>query len=147
MGFGENLKRYRYTRGLTQQEFGRILGCNGTTISKYERGTQKPRVNKLIQYAQQLNCSVVDLTGTEGIPIDQCSIERETPNWSTLKALRKNKGLYQYQLAQKIGITQGKLSAYERGEATPENHIMVKLAAALDVPVGFLIRSILAENA
>lgn len=70
--------------------------------------------------------------------------EKETvlsPNFpAKLKALRKNHGLSQGQLAKKIGADLQRVSKYERGVIWPTMELMVKIAKAFDVSVDFLIR-------
>ena len=59
----------------------------------------------------------------------------------SLKSLRENAGFTQQQLAQKAGLLQSHVSRIERGEYSPTNKTLTKLAAALGVPIGVLDRS------
>lgn len=56
----------------------------------------------------------------------------------TLKRLREKSGLTQQQLAEKSGLLQSHVSRIERGEYSPTNKTLTKLAAALGVPIGVL---------
>ena len=58
-----------------------------------------------------------------------------------LKQARKQKGLTQGQLAQKIGADIQRISKYERGVLTPTTEIMVKLSDALDVSLDYLLKN------
>lgn len=55
-----------------------------------------------------------------------------------LKGLREKSGLTQHQLAEKSGLLQSHISRIERGEYSPTNKTLTKLAAALGVPIGAL---------
>ncbi len=63
------------------------------------------------------------------------------PNLSKkLKQARKQKGLTQGQLAQKIGADIQRVSKYERGILIPTTEIMVKISNALDVSLDYLLK-------
>ena len=42
MTFGENLRMLRMTRGLSQTEFGELIGAKQATVSAYERNAREP---------------------------------------------------------------------------------------------------------
>lgn len=56
-----------------------------------------------------------------------------------LKALRKQAGYTQQQLADKIWVTKATISYYELSEHTPSPEILVKLAAAFHVSTDYLL--------
>lgn len=58
-----------------------------------------------------------------------------------LKQARKQKGLTQGQLAQKIGADIQRISKYERAVLIPTTEIMVKLSNALDVSLDYLLKN------
>ena len=60
---------------------------------------------------------------------------------SKLKQARKQKGLTQGQLAQKIGADIQRISKYERAVLVPTTEIMVKLSDALDVSLDYLLKN------
>lgn len=142
MSLGENLRIYRVINRLNQAQLAERLGCYPSTISKYELNQVRPSQNRLLKLADILNCSVEDLIGSER----RLKRKQEKGSWSTLKALRKNKHFSQQQLSEEVGVTQNKISCYERGFLKPENHIVIKLASILDVPVGYLVKKILEEE-
>ncbi len=64
-----------------------------------------------------------------------------SPDFSAkLRALRKERGWSQGQLAQKIGADLQRISKYEHGIIWPTMELMVRLAKVFDVSVDFLIR-------
>jgi transcriptional regulator with XRE-family HTH domain len=57
-----------------------------------------------------------------------------------LKAARRAAGLTQAQLAEQIGVSQGRISAWEQGTRRPDASRLHRLASALDVDVLTLLR-------
>lgn len=49
--FGENLKKLRTARGLTQKEFGERVGLSKAVVSKYENSMGYPSLDTLIKIA------------------------------------------------------------------------------------------------
>ena len=62
MIFGENLRRARRARGLTQRELAERLQYSEKSVSKWESGENPPRRRLLPVIAQALNCTVAELT-------------------------------------------------------------------------------------
>lgn len=60
----EKLKALRKARNLTQDELGKILGIDRSTISQWERGENRPRVDMLVKLARVFKCSVDNLLRT-----------------------------------------------------------------------------------
>lgn len=58
---GENIKRYRTFKGISLRKFGELVGMSQTAIMKYEQNILKPDGEKLIKFAEILECSVKDL--------------------------------------------------------------------------------------
>lgn len=56
-----------------------------------------------------------------------------------LKALRKQKGLTQKDLAERVGVRQAQLNKYEGGTNAPALEKVVELAEVLDVTVDYLL--------
>lgn len=59
-----------------------------------------------------------------------------------LKELRTNRRLTQKELADKIGMTNKNISAYESGYRQPEYETLVKLARALDCSIDYLLGNV-----
>ena len=58
---GENIKKYRKKRGLTQKELGQLCGIAETTIRRYELGSLNPKYETLEKIAKALDIEVSDL--------------------------------------------------------------------------------------
>ena len=58
-----------------------------------------------------------------------------------LRQAREARGWTQARLADEMGLTQDAISLYERGERALRVEALVRLARALDVPIGFLLET------
>lgn len=59
---GQNIRRFRKQRELSQRELAKLLPKTGSNeISKYERGLQVPRTHTLYEITQALRVSMDDL--------------------------------------------------------------------------------------
>lgn len=56
-----------------------------------------------------------------------------------LISLRKEKGLSQYEIADKLGFSRGKLANYEQGTRQPDYDTLTKIAEYYDVSVDYLL--------
>ena len=56
--FGENLKRVRNERGMTQEEMAALLHTSKQVISRYENGHRTPRVDVVARYAEGLQIGI-----------------------------------------------------------------------------------------
>ena len=70
--FGENLKRLRVSRGLSQDELAKLVGyTNRSSINKIEIGRSGIPANKVNELARVLGVSPLDLFREEAVdPID-----------------------------------------------------------------------------
>ena len=55
------LRELRSAKGMTQKELADILDVSETTIFKYEKGIMKPSLERAMQLADALECSLDDL--------------------------------------------------------------------------------------
>lgn len=64
--FGENLRKLRKGRGLTQSELGGQIGLSKAVVSKYETGLGYPSFDVLIRMAKFFGVSTDYLLGVAG---------------------------------------------------------------------------------
>lgn len=60
MGIGENIKKLRNKKGLTQKELAEIMGVTSITIQNYESNRREPKVEMLKRIADVLDASIFD---------------------------------------------------------------------------------------
>lgn len=93
--FANNLKHIRVQNGLTQEQLGKILEKDYSTIGKWENGTRSPIMEDVIKLSEFFNIPLQDLIGkdlkefskkidneymyTKTISDDGYSIEIKTP--------------------------------------------------------------------
>ncbi|MBW4469202.1 MAG: helix-turn-helix domain-containing protein [Stenomitos rutilans HA7619-LM2] len=60
---GEFVKVFRERTGKNQREFGAEIGVSDQTVSNWETGVSKPKLNppQMLKLCQLLNCSLEDL--------------------------------------------------------------------------------------
>lgn len=65
MTIGENIKRIRLQRGLTQDELGYLIGVPDSMIRKYELGILNPKQKRLAEIAYALGVNIEALTNSD----------------------------------------------------------------------------------
>lgn len=65
MKVGENIRKIRIERGLTQKELGEKCGIADSAIRRYELGRANPKLETLEKLANALNCDITDLADSE----------------------------------------------------------------------------------
>ena len=68
--FGRRLRQIRKERGLTQTEFGEILGICKQQLSRYELDERSPKTNTVLQFAGRLDMTVSELLGEDSAAIE-----------------------------------------------------------------------------
>lgn len=61
MNFGENIKKIRKERGLTQKQLGEKLGISQAAIGQFESNKANPKMETIQKIANALNVSLNDL--------------------------------------------------------------------------------------
>ena len=66
----DNIRQFRKAKGLTQKEFGNLIGQSKQTVWKYEHGAVvNIKYSTIIKMCQVFGCSPNELLGWEG---EQC---------------------------------------------------------------------------
>ena len=63
--FSENLRRIRFERHMTQEEFADLLGTTKQNISRYESGAVSPKISTAEVMAAKLGMTLSELNGSE----------------------------------------------------------------------------------
>ena len=63
--FSENLRRIRFERHMTQEEFADLLGTTKQNISRYESGAVSPKISTAEVMAEKLGMTLSELNGSE----------------------------------------------------------------------------------
>lgn len=121
MTIGENIKKYREKKGLTQKELGAALGLAEITIRQYESNKREPKYEILFSIADALNVSIDDLMNID--------------TGKRIKEERVKAKLTQEKLAQSAEISVFTLQKYESGDRNPKIEQLKKLANALGISI------------
>lgn len=65
ISLGENIKKLRKNKGLTQDKLSEITQISIASIQRYESGKRQPNIKTINKFAQALNVSLGDLVGNE----------------------------------------------------------------------------------
>ena len=63
MYIGENLKRIRTEKGLTQKQLADVVGCSENAIQQYESNVREPRNEMMLGIANALEIRIAELIG------------------------------------------------------------------------------------
>lgn len=94
--FSENMRRIRFERHMTQEEFADLLGTTKQNISRYESGAVSPKITTAQAIADKLGLSLSELNGRSDPAADPDDDiwtlreeERRDPNRKALYMLAK----------------------------------------------------------
>jgi orotate phosphoribosyltransferase len=63
MMIGNNIKRIRQNKGMTQEQVGEVIGVSGQAVSKWENGSALPDIQILPKLAEYFGISIDELMG------------------------------------------------------------------------------------
>lgn len=69
MELDKRIRRLRDNLGLSQSDIARKLDVTPSTISNWESGKARPRLDKMTQLAELFNVTVSDLMGEQGVEV------------------------------------------------------------------------------
>lgn len=142
MTVGERIRTLRIQRGLMLKELGKIIGVKISRISAWESGACIPSQENLEKTAEALNVPVATLIvkGENDQP-KMTPEERKimiTAMAQRIQMLRKEKGLTQKALAEKISVHTSTVLSWECGHCQISPPNMEKLSQALGVDAEWL---------
>ena len=73
MKFGDNLKKIRIYKKLSQEDLAEKLNISRQSISKWETGDAYPSMNNLLELCKIFHCKINDLVNDSIIDIDSLS--------------------------------------------------------------------------
>lgn len=129
MSIGENIKKYRIRKGLTQSELAARCGISKNSIGNYETNKRDTTTPMLEKIASALDLSTWELMVDEDEKKDTVSIGEK------IKTLRKSRGLTQAELATLCGLSRNSIYYYENNSIStlPNTANIEKIASALGV--------------
>lgn len=70
MNFGENLKKLRKARKLSQEDLAEKMQVSRQSVSKWETGAAYPEMNNILELCKILHCRINDLVNDSIIDVD-----------------------------------------------------------------------------
>ena len=70
MKFGDNLKKMRKKKNLSQEELAEKVRVSRQSVSKWETGDAYPEMNNLLELCKIFKCQINDLVNDSIIDID-----------------------------------------------------------------------------
>lgn len=110
---GHNLRRLRTERNLSRRALADAVGVSVATVAHWECGRRALPVARVPDLADALHLAPGQLVSICFAPIDPV---RET---GALAVLRRRVGMTQVDVAERVGVSTGTVSAWERGVRTP----------------------------
>ncbi len=129
--FSKRFKRLRNDRGYTLEEIADILGISRQSVVYYAMGNRFPSIPILVHLAKLLATSVDHLIGVD--VIDIAMIGRR------IRQFRKEKGLTQTGLAERLGKSLRVVQKYENGDIDFPISVIDDIAEALDVSLADIL--------
>ncbi len=126
--FGCRLRRLRARAGLTQRELAIAAGVTPSMVQRWERRGVIPSAARLPQLTAALGAPPDALFGQAARDVGEQHAASEVGAPTSLRALREAAGLSQWQLAVRLGVTEGAVSRWEAGDRQPNARYLADLA-------------------
>ena len=75
MKFGENLKKLRKSKNLSQEELADKVNVSRQSVSKWETGEAYPEMNNILQLCKIFNCEINSLVNDNMVDLDSLDEE------------------------------------------------------------------------
>jgi transcriptional regulator with XRE-family HTH domain len=147
--FGANIRSARKRAGFSQIDLSARASLDRAAVSFIERAERAPDLSTIIRVASAVSVkpsALLDGIGFDG-PVrgPRRVSEAETPAVRfgiNLRWARQRAGLSQEALANEAAVDRAAVSVFERGRRNPNLRTVLRLARALEVPPGVLLRGI-----
>jgi transcriptional regulator with XRE-family HTH domain len=148
--FGETMRHARREAGLSQIDLSHRASLDRAAVSFLERAERAPDLSTIVRIAGAVGVKPAALLrgiGPEGCPArgPRSSGEELSPaarfgvnlRWARLRA-----GISQEALANDARVDRAAISVFERGKRNPNLRTLLRLARALELPPGVLLRGV-----
>ena len=132
--FGKRIAELRKACDMSQKELGEKLGLSASAIGMYEQGRRDPSNAILIGMEKLFGVTVDYLLGAE--ESGETSI---TDCGSIIKELRKETGMTQEELGEKLGVIKQTVSSWEKGISEVNNDTLITLSRLFGVSTDYLL--------
>jgi transcriptional regulator with XRE-family HTH domain len=148
--FGANIRQTRRQAGLSQIDLSLRSSLDRAAVSFLERAERAPDLSTIVRLGNALGVkpsALLQGVGVEpsGIRGPRHSEDGRTPATHfgvNLRWARERVGISQEALANEAAVDRAAISVFERGRRDPNLRTVLRLARALDVPPGILLRGV-----
>ena len=138
--FGKRLRHIRKERGMTQEDFAKLLGTSKQILSRYEREDRSPRIEVVRKYAEALKVSADYLLGddeAEAVSSMFWAQKKEKPFYKIFIEVTADKiGLDIPGVVQKTGLTDKQVrTIITRQMMVAPLDLAMQLSDTLNVPL------------
>jgi transcriptional regulator with XRE-family HTH domain len=147
--FGENIRQARKQAHFSQIDLSLRAQLDRAAVSFIERAERAPDLSTIIRVAEAVGVKPSALLkgiGFEGsVRGPRRAPEADTPAarfGANLRWARQRAGLSQEALANEAQVDRAAVSVFERGRRNPNLRTVLRLARALELPPGTLLRGV-----
>jgi len=134
---GHKIRELRKKHRYSQRQLAELLGVAQTVVSGWETGARRIKVDTLRRIADVLNEPITDFIQYIPVacasqqPFEETTRTHERTVGENIKFFRKQTGLTQRQLGEKVGVAEGTIQQYELGKRMPSIKRMEKISSVL----------------
>jgi transcriptional regulator with XRE-family HTH domain len=147
--FGENIRQARRDAGLSQIDLSLRSNLDRAAVSFLERAERAPDLSTIVRLASALDVKPSALLHGVGAGSGARG-PRQTPDGlapaahfgANLRWVRQRVGISQEALANEAAVDRAAISVFERGRRDPNLRTVLRLARALGVSPGALLRGL-----
>lgn len=147
--FGENIRQTRRDAGLSQIDLSFRSNLDRAAVSFLERAERAPDLSTILRLASALGVKPSALlegvgasTGVRGPRQGADGLAPAAHFGANLRWARQRVGISQEALANEAAVDRAAISVFERGRRDPNLRTVLRLARALGVPPGLLLRGL-----
>lgn len=149
--FAQNLRETRQQAGFSQVRLGLEASLDRAAVSFLERAERAPDLPTILRVARATGVKPAALLRDLGPAISNVRVPRDLLDpdaepagrfGANLKWARKRATLSQEALAYRAEVDRAAISVFERGRRSPNLRTILRLARALELPPGVLLRGI-----
>lgn len=147
--FGENMRRARREAGLNQIDLSVRANLDRAAVSFLERAERAPDLSTIVRVAGAVGVKPAALLRGIGPAASTARGPRSSGELAfavrfgvNLRWARERAGISQEALANDAHVDRAAISVFERGKRNPNLRTLLRLARALELPPGVLLRGV-----
>ena len=132
---GRKIQSIRMAYGVTLKQFGKMIGCTGEAVAKWENGACTPNLHyyqAIVKVAIDKCIPIARLNKNPDLFQDDYALFCERDYGRIVKKIRKAWGMWQDAFAEKLHVSLSTVSNWEtqRVQPTRENYVLLKQIAS-----------------